>query len=92
MTHLHSVFLQLIKWSILEKVHCLVLQTAAVTSTAVLVFYWAVISGSGISGTIHAPQCSLSLILSCHRDQLSPTFATLRSIPASISIDVQVQE
>ncbi|KAL0027162.1 hypothetical protein WJX77_000164 [Trebouxia sp. C0004] len=41
---------QLIKWSILEKVHCLVLQTAAVTSTAVLVFYWAVISGSGISG------------------------------------------
>lgn len=41
---------QLIQWSILEKVHCLVLQTAAVTSTAVLVFYWAVISGSGISG------------------------------------------
>ncbi|KAL0030110.1 hypothetical protein WJX79_008252 [Trebouxia sp. C0005] len=41
---------QLIKWSILEKIHCLVLQSAAVNSTAVLVFYWAVLSGSGISG------------------------------------------
>ena len=33
-------------WSILEKVHCLVLQTAAVTSTLVLVYHWAVIAGS----------------------------------------------
>ena len=33
--------LQLLHWSILEKMHCLVLQTAAVTSTAVLAFYWA---------------------------------------------------
>lgn len=37
---------ELMHWSILEKVHCLVLQTAAVTSTLVLVFYWAVIAGS----------------------------------------------
>jgi len=42
--------LQLIHWSMLEKVHCLALQTAAVTCTLVLVFYWAVVAGSGITG------------------------------------------
>lgn len=33
--------MQLTQWSLLEKLHCLALQTAAVTSTLVLVFYWA---------------------------------------------------
>lgn len=38
--------LQLTQWSCLEKLHCLVLQTAAVTSTLVLVFYWAFVIDS----------------------------------------------
>lgn len=38
--------LQLIQWSLLEQLHCLALQTAAVTSTLVLVFYWAFVVDS----------------------------------------------
>lgn len=41
---------QSVQWSILEKLHCLVLQTAAVTSTVVLVFYWSVTSAAAIWG------------------------------------------
>ena len=102
MTYLHSVLLQLIKWSILEKVHCLVLQTAAVTSTVILVFYWAVISGSGISGTIHSARCYFWRIRyhSCttmltgtaavmfHCDQVSPINATLHLVCLRVSIHV----
>ena len=43
--------LQLMKWSVLEKIHCLVMQTAAVTSTVVLVFYWAALASSSITGS-----------------------------------------
>ena len=43
--------LQLMKWSVLEKIHCLVMQTAAVTSTVVLVCYWAAFAGSSITGS-----------------------------------------
>ena len=42
--------LQSVQWSMLEKLHCLVLQTAAVTSTVVLVFYWSVNSEAAIWG------------------------------------------
>lgn len=44
------MLLQAVQWSILEKLHCLVLQTAAVTSTVVLVFYWSVNSEAAIWG------------------------------------------
>lgn len=44
------MLLQSQQWSILEKVHCLVLQTAAVTSTVVLVFYWSVNSKAAVWG------------------------------------------
>lgn len=44
------VLVQSQQWSILEKVHCLVLQTAAVTSTVVLVFSWSVDSKAAIWG------------------------------------------
>lgn len=105
MTGLQSVFLQLIKWSILEKIHCLVLQSAAVNSTAVLVFYWAVLSGSGISGTIHSLHCcfwhirnhsctsllTVTALVMCHCDQLLPASATLHLVRASIRIPVQAQ-
>ena len=37
--------LQLTHGSLLDKLHCLALQTAAVTSTLVLVFYWAYATG-----------------------------------------------
>ena len=37
--------LQLTHWSLLDKLHCLALQTAAVTSTLVLVFYLAYATG-----------------------------------------------
>lgn len=36
----------MIQWSLLDKLHCLALQTAAVTSTLVLVFYWAFVVDS----------------------------------------------
>ena len=39
------VLLQLTHWSLLDKLHCLALQTAAVTSALVLVFYWAYATG-----------------------------------------------
>ena len=49
---LHTAYhvLQSVQWSVLEKLHCLVLQTAAVTSTVVLVFYWSVNSEAAIWG------------------------------------------
>lgn len=44
------MLLQSVQWSTLEKIHCLALQTAAVTSTVVLVFYWSVNPEAAIWG------------------------------------------
>ena len=46
--------LQSIQWSVVEKVHCLALQTAAVTSTALLVMYWSVLAEAAVFGPFPA--------------------------------------
>lgn len=90
--------MQSVQWSVLEKIHCLVLQTAAVTSTVVLVFYWSVNSEAAIWGPYpdgylkHAANAPIILLdvwfskvpFASYHLQVSIPFSHLQSVPCIV--------